>query len=647
MPFVQGASPFLVSTPLGADKVLLKSFEGEEQISGLFRYTLELLSEDDSLDFTQIVGKNATLTIALPSGDTQYVNGIVGRFVQAGHSARFTTYFADLHPWFWLLTMNSNCQIFQNQSAPDIIKKVFSDLGFTDFKDSLTATYQPREYCVQYNESAFAFVSRLMEDEGIFYFFEHDSSKHTLVLADDSSAYGSCPGLDQAVMRQEFASEEKEDAVTECYLTQQVTVGQYKSDDYNFETPTTDLLATASGADVSRSLYEYPGGFSTKDAGESRVGLRLTSLEVPAKTLKGSSSCRAFHSGCKFTLGGHYRQDVNGSYVLSSVTHRGTQQEYSNLFEAFPASQTFRPPRVTSKPAIVGCQTAAVVGKSGEEIWTDKYGRIKVQFHWDQLGTNDENSSCWIRVAQGWAGKQWGGIFLPRIGQEVIVSFEEGNPDRPLVTGSVYNGQQTVPYTLPDEQTKSTVKSNSSKGGAGFNEIRFEDKADSEEIFIQAQKDMKVTVLNDLTTSVKQSRSTTIQEKDDNLVVSQGNRTVQVNTGNETHQVKGKRDVTVTGNETHTNQADFTQTVSGNFTLKVSGNLGIQVSGSVLIKSGTSLTNESGTSLTNKSGTSLTNQAGTSMSNQANMSIESKANASHTVESGGIMAVKGSLVKIN
>ena len=647
MTFVQGASPFLISTPLGADKVLLKSFEGEERISGLFRYTLELLSEDDSLDFTQIVGKSATLTIALPSGDKQYVNGIVGRFVQAGRSARFTTYFADLHPWLWLLTMNSDCRIFQNQSAPDIIKKVFSDLGLTDFKDSLTATYQPREYCVQYNESAFAFVSRLMEDEGIFYFFEHDSSKHTLVLADDASAYGSCPGLDQAVMRQEWASEEKEDAVTECSLEQQVTVGQYKSDDYNFEMPTTDLLATASGTDTSRSLYEYPGGFSSKDAGELRVGLRMTSLEVPGKTLRGSSTCRAFHSGCKFTLAGHYRGDVNGSYVLSSVTHRGTQQEYSNSFEAFPTTQTFRPPRVTPKPAIFGCQTATVVGKAGEEIWTDQYGRIKVQFHWDQLGKNDENSSCWIRVAQGWAGKQWGGIFLPRIGQEVMVSFEEGNPDRPLVTGSVYNAQQTVPYTLPDEQTKSTLKSNSSKGGNGFNEIRFEDKAGSEEVFIQAQKDMNVTVLNDQTNTIKQNRTTTVQEKDETLIVDKGNRTVKVNTGNETHEVKGTRSSTITGNETHTNKADFTQEVSGNFTLKVSGNLSIQVSGSVLIKSGTSLANESGTSLTNKAGTSLTNQAGTSMSNQANVSIESKANASHTVESSGIMAVKGSLVQIN
>jgi type VI secretion system secreted protein VgrG len=303
------------------------------------------------------------------------------------------------------------------------------------------------------------------------------------------------------------------------------------------------------------------------------------------------------------------------------------------------------------------------VGKSGEEIWTDQYGRIKCKFYWDQSSASDETSSCWIRVAQGWAGKAWGALFLPRIGQEVVVSFLEGNPDRPLVTGCVYNAQQTVPYTLPDDQTKSTVKTNSSKGGSGFNEFRFEDKAGSEEIFMQAQKDMNVTILNDLTTTVTNNRTTTVSKKNDSLVVDQGNRSIKVNTGNETHEVKGTRGLTITGNETHTNKADFTQNVTGNFTLKVSGNLSIDVSGSITIKSGTSfdiqagtalsrkagtaLSNKAGTSLANEAGTSLSNKAGTSMSNEASISITSKANASHDVESSGILTLKGSLVKIN
>jgi type VI secretion system secreted protein VgrG len=365
--------------------------------------------------------------------------------------------------------------------------------------------------------------------------------------------------------------------------------------------------------------------------------------------------CRAFHAGAKFTLANHYRSDANASYVLSSLSQTGDQDQYSNSFEAFPCDTVFHPPRLTPKPKVIGSQTALVVGKSGEEIWTDEYGRIKVKFYWDQSSATDETSSCWIRVAQGWAGKAWGSIFIPRIGQEVVVSFLDGNPDRPLVTGCVFNAQQTVPYTLPDEQTKSTVKTNSSKGGSGFNELRFEDKAGSEEIFIQAQKDMNVTVLNNLTTTVTNARTTTVSQKDDSLVVDQGNRSIKVNTGNETHAVQGKRDLTITGNETHTNSADFTQNVSGNFTLKVSGNLSIQASGSVSIQSGTSfdnkagtaLTNKAGTSLTNDAGTSLTNKAGTSMDNEAQVSITSKANASHDVESSGILTLKGSLVKIN
>jgi type VI secretion system secreted protein VgrG len=638
--FVQGIRHFVLTTPLGPDKFILKSFQGQEQISGLFHYRLELMSQDDSIDFSQMVGQRVTITLQLPGGsDSQYLNGVVGRFSQAGKTARFTTYFAEVYPWLWLLTMNSDYQIFKNKSVPEIIKKVFSDLGFTDFKDSLTKTYSPREFCVQYGETAFNFVSRLMESEGIFYFFDHSISTHTMVLADDSSAYLSMPSLDTVQASVSGRSWETSDALLECQVEQQVVVGQYKSDDYNFVTPSTDLLATASGADASRSIYEYPGEYSSASDGQNVTSLRLDALQAPGKLLKGTSACRAFHAGAKFALANHYRPDANTSYVLTSVTHTGDQDQYSNSFEAFPADTVFRPPRVTLKPKIYGSQTALVVGKAGEEIWTDQYGRIVVKFYWDQSSASDETSSCWIRVMQGWAGKAWGTILVPRIGQEVVVSFLDGNPDRPLVTGCVFNAQQTVPYTLPDEQTKSTIKTNSSKGGSGFNELRFEDKAGSEEIFIQAQKDMNVTVLNNLTTTVTNARSTTVSQKDDSLIVDQGNRSIQVNTGNETHGVKGKRDLTITGNETHTNSADFTHNVSGNFTLKVTGNVSIQASGSVSIQSGTSFTNQAGTSLTNK--------AGTSMDNEANMSITSKANVSHDIESSGILTVKGSLIKNN
>jgi type VI secretion system secreted protein VgrG len=602
--FVQTALPTQITTPLGPNILLVRGYHGEEAISELFRYDLELYSEDPSLDFTQIVGKAVTLQIPLSTGSFQYVNGIVGRFTQAGRDDRFTTYFAELHPWLWMLTMSADCRIFQNKSSLDIVKQIFSDLGFSDFSDKTTATYTARDYCVQYRETAFTFISRLLEEEGITYYFTHDTSKHTMVLVDGSSSWGTCPGLSSARFVGRGPGYNSDDVVVDCALEQAVTVGQFKADDYNFTTPATALLATANGSDTTRSIYDYPGLYAAQSDGETITSRRLAALEVPSTTLRGSSLCRSFHAGATFTLANHSRANLNASYVLRRVAMHGTQDDYSNSFEAFPAATVFHPPLATPRPVIAGTQTATVVGKAGEEIWTDQYGRVVVQFHWDQLGKNDEKSSCWVRVAQGWAGNLWGSVFIPRIGQEVVVSFLEGNPDRPLITGCVYNAQQVVPYTLPAEQTKSTLKTNSSKGGSGFNEIRFEDKAGSEELFIQAQKDMTVSILN-----------------------------------NEGLTVAGTRTLDVTGNETHTNKGDYTSTVSGNYKLTISGNLTIEASGSVNIKSGTDFTNNAGTSLTNKSGTDMMNDAGTSLTN--------KAAASQTVDGGGMLTVKGGLVKIN
>lgn len=618
--YIQTSLPVRITTPLGDNKLLVRSYHGEEGISELFRYDLELYSTDPELDFSKIVGQAVSLQIELSSGDFQYVNGIVARFTQGGRDDLFTTYFAELRPWFWMLTMCADCRIFQNKTSLEIVKQIFQDQGFSDFSDKTTATLTPREYCVQYRETAFAFVSRLLEEEGIAYYFQHDTSKHTLVLVDDSNSWGTCPGLTSARFVGGEPKYDADDMVLDCMLDQSVTSDEYKADDYNFTIPSTQLLATASGSETARSIYDYPGIYATQSDGEKIVSRRLAMLQTEAKILRGSTQCRSFHAGSKFTLANHFRSDLNAGYVLRNLSIHGTQDVYRNSFAAFPAGTIFRPPIKTPRPAIAGTQTATVVGKSGEEIWTDAYGRVVVQFHWDQLGQSDEKSSCWVRVAQGWAGNLWGSIFIPRIGQEVVVSFLEGNPDRPLITGCVYNAQQQVPYTLPDEQTKSTIKTNSSTGGSGFNEIRLEDKAGSEELFMQAQKDMTVMVLN-----------------------------------NETFTVKGTRTLDVTGNETHTNKADYSSTVSGNFTLKVDGNLTIEAGGSVSIKSGTdfkntagtSLTNKSGTDLTNDAGTSLTNKAATDMTNDAGVSLTNKAAASQTVDGGGMLTVKGGMVKIN
>jgi len=663
-----------VKTPLDdgeETKFFLQEIQGEERISGLFHYRLRLRTDDNSIDFSEIVGEGVTVTIELHSGGKRYINGMVSSFTQAENDGNFTTYYAEIQPWLWQLSLTSDSKIFQNQTVPEIIDAVFSNMGFTEFKDSLTGSYNPREYCVQYQETAFDFVSRLMEDEGIFYFFEHTEDTHTLVLADDGGAFQPCPDLSVARFMQVSAEWEAEDVIDTWTLEQQVITGKYAAEDFNFETPDTDLLTSVDGKEGgSLRIYEYPGGFTTTDGGGTIANKRMEALELPQKTFRGEGFCRAFIAGFTFDLEGHDREDMNTAYVLRSLSIVCTQERYTNTFEAFPADVQFRPPLTTKKPRIFGTETAIVVGKSGEEIWTDKYGRVKVQFHWDQEGKNDENSSCWVRVAQVWAGKGWGTLFVPRIGTEVIVSFLDGDPDLPLIIGTVYNANQTVPYALPGEQNLSTIMTISTKEGEAGNEIRFNDTKDAEELFIHAQKDMSITVENDEIISIKQNRTTTIQEANETLTIEKGDRIIKVNTGNETHEVKGERGLTITKDETHTNEAAFTQKVSKDFTLEVNGNLTIDVKGTVTIKSGKSLTNQAGADLTNKAGTTLTNQAGTSLTNQAGTDLTNKAGtklankagtsltndapsilpskgaASQTVDGGGMLNLKGGIVKI-
>jgi type VI secretion system secreted protein VgrG len=661
--FTQENSYLSITTPLGADALLLMGMHGEEGISSLFYFDLEMVSGDAGLDFSQVVGKVATVSLNIDETNKRYINGVITRFVQTGGDLDFATYRAELRPWLWWLTLRTDSRIFQTKTTPDIIKAVFSELEFSDYKDQTTGTYTARDYCVQYQESAFDFISRLMEEDGIFYFFEHEDGKHTLVLADDAGKITDCPNGASARFRPDLSTQENADAVFRWSLEEQAVPVKYSADDFNFVTPSTELLASQTASTGRMEVYEYPGGYTAKSDGDGRAKIRLQELQHPSRSVRGDSYCRAFVPGYKFALTGHFRSDMNDTYVLRRVAHAATHETYSNTFDAYPLTVPFRPPRITPKARVMGAQTATVVGKSGEEIWTDQYGRIKVQFHWDQQGSNDENSSCWVRVAQGWAGQGWGSIFLPRIGQEVIVSFLEGDPDRPIITGSVYNAEKTVPYALPDQQTKSTIMSNSSKGGGGSNEIRFEDKKGSEEFYAHAQKDMtikvendrKKDVLHDEVNNIKNDRTTTIQEGNEKLIVSKGNRTVQVDTGTETYEVKGTRDLTVTGNETHTNKADYSQKVTGNYELKVTGNLVIDVTGTVTIKSAQSLTNQAGTALTNKAGTELTNNAGTNLTNKAGVNLtndagvqlNNKASATQTVDGGGMLTLKGGMVKIN
>jgi len=579
MAYTQDDRDIAIETPLGKDALLLGGFQGEEAVSRLFRFSLKMVSLNEALDFTALLGKSASLRLRLKDGSDRYFNGIISRLSQGPTRLGFTTYRAELVPWFWLLTRCSDCRIFQNLSVPDIIDRVFNDRGFKDFKNSLRKVYSPLEYCVQYRETDFNFVSRLMEQYGIFYYFEHARGSHHLVMADTSAGSPKCPGQAKAsYQRTDDPSQGKRGEVSEFSAEQEVRPGQYGLDDYNFETPLVDLgvnvSAVGPGSDPKKEMFDYPGEYAKRDEGEALVRLRMEEEEAQRLVFAGASSCRAFRPGYEFALTDHDRKSWNASYFLTSVSHAAStgtfgagaqsrDQNYANSFACIPASVSLRPPRLTPKPIVEGVQTAVVVGKKGEEIWADKHGRVKVQFHWDRKGKRDENSSCWMRVSQPWAGKRWGTTFLPRVGQEVLVEFLEGDPDRPLIIGSVYNGDQVPPYDLPANQTRSTIKSNSSKGGGGSNELRFEDKKGAEQIYLHSQRDLDVVVEHDRRESV----------------------------GNEQHLEVTTHRVEKIGGEQHLKVgADLVEDVGGSHSEKAGQEIHLNAGMKVIIEAGTEIT---------------------------------------------------------
>jgi len=526
-----------LTTPLGTDVLLLQSLKGEEGISQMFSYRLSLLSEKDSLKYEDVIGQKVSISIRMGKDKKRYINGHVSRFVQGKKDDHFVHYEMEVVPALWFLTRTSDCRIFQNKSIPDILKAVLDGKSVAH-KAQLTASYPPREYCVQYRESDFNFVSRLMEQYGIFYFFEHTNNSHTMVLADAPSSHKPCPELSKA--RYEISAESAkdwEDIVVDWRARQEMKTGKYSMTDYFFEAPTTNLMvsvpSTVKGSKANLETYDYPGEYTKKDQGDKIAKVRMEEHEASHLVVEGAGHCRTFVTGYTFDLTAHYRRDANAPYLLTRVEHTadvgecyytgsaGTEGEaYDNHFVCIPKPVPFRPARVTPLPSINGPQPALVVGPSGNEIWVDKYGRIKVQFYWDREGKKDDNSSCWIRVSQPWAGSNYGAMWIPRIGQEVLVEFFEADPDQPIITGRVYNAQQMPPYTLPDHHTRSTFKSRSSKGGgsSNFNEVRFEDKKGSEQVFLHAEKEMDVRVKKESREHVGENRHLIVKKDQKELV---------------------------------------------------------------------------------------------------------------------------------
>lgn len=527
----QATRHIAAKTPLGDDFFLLKSVSGRSALSQLFEYELELLCSDAHVDPAEIIGKPISFQINHIVDDPLEFHGIVSRFVYKGQTDREVVYSATMVPWLWLLTQTTDCRIFQKKSTPEIIETIFSELGLQDYEiGGLHDEYATRNYCVQYRETDFDFISRLLEEEGIFYFFRQEERKHILVFADSLTAYQMLdnPEIGYPI---EDRLQHPVERITSWQRRFQYLSGRVAYSDFNFKSPQHDLVAEESTIvnleqNLNYELFDFPGKYRKGKLGRKRARVKVEEIESSFEQVSGTSTYHEFSPGGKFKIAEHRNpEEVGREYVLTEVEisadvgstyNTGDEravEPYQNRFKCVPSATLFRPPEVTRKAVVEGPQTAVVVGPKGEEIHTDKHGRVKVQFHWDREGKLDEHSSCWIRVSQAHAGGKWGRIDLPRIGEEVIVDFLEGDPDAPIITGRVYNGDNPPPYALPGEKTRSGMKSNTHKG-VGYNELTMDDTAGNEQLRMNAQYNMDTAVGNNQTLMVGVDRSEQVGSND-------------------------------------------------------------------------------------------------------------------------------------
>jgi type VI secretion system secreted protein VgrG len=660
MPTYKQADRFLTAaTPLGPDKLLLIGLNGAEAISRLFLFHLDMIAEHATpVPFDQLLGKKVTASVKAPGGNVRHFNGICNRIAQGGRDQHFTSFRLEIVPEAWFLTRRTQSRIFQQTAVPDILKKVFAGMAV---QYQLKGKYEPRDYCVQYRESDFDFASRLMEEEGIFYFFTHQAGGHTMVVADSPDAHAQVPFDPEATFEPLDDSTVAEDRITSLAKAQDLRSMKVTLWDHCFELPHKHLEAEKQIQDsvqvgsVSHKLklgnpgllelYDWPGAYAQRFDGvgpgrEDRPAdvqkihqdnkrtaeIRMQEEAAAALVLSGASRLRQLTAGHRFSLAKHFNAD--GAYVVTSVDHSASMTgdyrsgdtlgtSYENRFTCIPQAVPFRPRRVTPRPVVHGTQTAVVVGPKGEEIYTDKYGRVKVQFHWDREGKNDEKSSCWVRVAQPIAGKRWGASFWPRVGQEVVVDYLEGDPDQPIIIGSVYNADQMPAYLGKgpdskhgDDNKVSGFKSNTTAGGSGFNELRFDDSKDKQQIFIHAERDMDTRVKNDGMEWVRNNRHSIVGTKDqggdfneeiwrDQNVHVHRDRVEHVE-GSVQLLIDGSDDVDVKGSRTESVGGDQHLAVKGERQEKIGTNQVLQAGQAIHLKAGMKVVIEAGMDLTIK-----------------------------------------------
>jgi type VI secretion system secreted protein VgrG len=637
MPLTQTNREVSVKTALAADVLLFAGMQGSERLGHLSEFTVQLASTDGAIKVADVLGKPLTVSVALADDGIRHFNGIVTRFRVAGWAGDMAAYEATVQPGLWLLTRAANCRIFQDKSVTDIVKDVCGAYGgAVSLSASLLGnTYPAMPYCVQYRETDFDFVCRLLEEAGIYFYFTHDDGSHTMVLADSYGAHQPIAGYGGLKYRARPArASDDEEFVSSWAVDGAITAGKVVLDDFDFEKATasaggglrtTATIAAAHGQ-PSYEVFDYPGNYDKPDAGNALARAHVESLHGGGERIVAATSARGLYPGGLFTLADHPRDDQNRECLVTAASYTLTGNDYTSGGQAFEFACTidaigkehpFRPQRTRVRPVVQGPQTAIVVGKAGEEIWTDKYGRVKVQFHWDRLGKDDERSSCWVRVAQGWAGKGWGAMAVPRIGMEVVVSFLEGNPDRPLVTGCVYNSDNMPPYALPAEQTVSTFKSSSSKGGDGFNELRFEDMKGEEEVFLHAERDFLRVVKN-------------------NDVLKVGFETAD----------KGDQTIDIKNDQALTVGHDQATTVKGDQKLDVDGKQDVKVGSTIVIEAGTSIELKVGSSSIKIEAGKITIKS-PEIEIAADANAKVKAGAMMDVTAGGVLTIGGALVQIN
>jgi type VI secretion system secreted protein VgrG len=665
--YSQDQRPLRVDTTLGTDVLLLNGVSGFEGISQLFTFQLDMVSVQGALDPEEVLRTGICVTQELPRGVKRRIHGLASRFTQLGKRDDLVFYRAEIVPWLWFLTLSRESRIYQEQTVPDILAEVFKHVGFSDFELRLTRSYKEREYCVQYRETHFNFVSRLMEEEGIFYFFEHESDKHTLVLSDDSSSSKTAEGAETV----RFAmSPHLEDTVWELGRETSVHSRRVTIGDYDYLQPTLSLT-TSLGQEEQEEVYDYPGRYRSPEEGERIATLLLEAEEAERQVMRGEGNVRGLAPGFHFSLEEHFNKATDGDYLVTSVHHDAKVgdyrawdntegMEYRCDFLAIPHKTPYRPRRSTARPIASGSQSALVVGPANEELYVDKHGRVKVQFYWDRDGKRDDKSSCWIRVATPWGGGGYGSVSIPRIGNEVMVSFEDGDPDRPIIIGSVYNADQTPPFELPGAGIQMGMKSRSSKGGGGMNEITVTDTKGKEQITIHGQYDMSTAVEHDQSGTVGNNRTTAVAVDDSESVGSNqelsvganqttsvgGDRSMTVS-GNQTADVGGNQTLTVGGNEESTVGGNRSASVGGNEETTVGGSQTISVSGSATLTVSGAYTVGADGDIKIDGSANVNVTAGAKITLSAGGSTIEIGPAGITIQSGAIVSVTGAMVKLN